>query len=777
LLPGRGGGRLPGGIGDGRRRSANQHYIGIRNARSKKKQRHEIVEILDLYSSFWIAMRVRGSWMSTLAYTCLAAELLSSCVVTSQGLWSSGRLSTARYLLAATSLQDQVIFAGGATGSTHNCVVDRYSASTDSWSQECLSVARSWLSAASISFSSPSSAAFALVAGGYTTSASNRIDIFSAQTLTWFVSPVSLSVARFSMAAASLDSLSLAFFAGGREVGASGAVFATVDVLKMTASGGITAQVLNMSVPRHALSATSLPQQSIILFAGGFTSAGSSSSVVDIYNAETQEWNVASLSVSRAYLAATTLAAYSLAFFGGGFTGTATAGACSKVVDIYNGVTKTWSQATLSVARHFLAAAALELQGIVVFAGGLKSATSTLAGQYSNDVDVFIASSNSWTTYTITTARSFLVPAVLPQRGLLYLGGGFLGAATTQIDIWDVRTDSLGPLSPSITLSNPARGGKGISMTISMIPASPIPISGKIVITLPGSFGCNSGTPVSFLPRGNPLRSAAVFIDGSFMTITILSGVFMGGDSFSMTFSGVTNPSVPQAFSSAVNAATLNANGLTIGTSSIGNLAEIVPDLGLDSPMISLSDVAASKTPVSMTISFVPAVSIPSTGRLLITLPGLGWELPASSNVAFTSFASGAAATASIVSNSSVLVVQFASGLFPPRLTVTLFITGFKNPPANQALNPGVPLNSRVPLKVTSALTDVSSIIIASSVEGTIPHIIDYLGCSKDFYFDQNTFLCLPCATGTSSQQGSTSSSACQKPVRARIVHVASVVS
>ena len=221
------------------------------------------------------------------------------------------------------------------------------------------------------------------------------------------------------------------------------------------------------------------------------------------------------MSAPRAYLAATTLASYSLAFFAGGWTGTSTTGACSNVVDIYNGATKRWSQATLSVARHHLAAAALELQGIAVFAGGLKTATQSFTGQYSNDVDIFIASSNTWSTHTLTTARSFLVPAVLPLRGLLYLGGGFTGAVSGQIDAWDVRADSLGPLSPAITLSNPARGGSGISMTISLTPASPIPVNGKIIVTLPGSFNCSDGAPVVFSPRGTPARSGAVSIYGS----------------------------------------------------------------------------------------------------------------------------------------------------------------------------------------------------------------------------------------------------------------------
>jgi len=357
---------------------------------------------------------------TALVRAALNLVMIAICQAVSQGQWSTQSLSDSRYLLASASLRDQIIFAGGTSGSVVQSRIDRYSASTDSWTQESLSVPRSWLSAASLSWPAPSTAAFALVAGGVLSSntASNRIDIFNAQSLTWSTSPVSLSVPRFSMAATSLDSHSLIFFAGGREVSPS-TVYATVDVLKLSSSGIITASILNMSVPRHGLAATSLPQQSIAIFAGGMTSAGSSSSVIDIYNADLQEWTVASLSVARSYMGATALAPYSLAFFAGGWVGTSSVGNCSKIVDIYNGVTKTWTQATLSVARLHLAAAALDLQGIVVFAGGLKLATNILSGQYSDSIDIFTASTGSWSLHTLTTARSFLVPAVLTLRGLL----------------------------------------------------------------------------------------------------------------------------------------------------------------------------------------------------------------------------------------------------------------------------------------------------------------------------------------------------------------------
>ena len=43
---------------------------------------------------------------------------------------------------------------------------------------------------------------------------------------------------------------------------------------------------------------------------------------------------------------------------------------CSRVVDIFNGLTRTWSTAQLSAAREKLAATSLPGQGLVLFAGG-----------------------------------------------------------------------------------------------------------------------------------------------------------------------------------------------------------------------------------------------------------------------------------------------------------------------------------------------------------------------------------------------------------------------
>jgi hypothetical protein len=75
---------------------------------------------------------------------------------------------------------------------------------------------------------------------------------------------------------------------------------------------------------RCCLAAASLVP-GLVLFAGGFTSKGSSS-IVDIYNATSNSWETfpMGLSQARGYLAAASLPS-GLVFFAGGFSGTASA--------------------------------------------------------------------------------------------------------------------------------------------------------------------------------------------------------------------------------------------------------------------------------------------------------------------------------------------------------------------------------------------------------------------------------------------------------------------
>jgi hypothetical protein len=79
-----------------------------------------------------------------------------------------------------------------------------------------------------------------------------------------------------------------------------------------------------------------------------------------------------------------------LVIFAGGDSD-ATFSGIKKTVDIYDAARKTFTKSFLSVARSNLAAVSLPNLGLAYFAGGYKG-----LGSFSNDVDVFNASSRSF---------------------------------------------------------------------------------------------------------------------------------------------------------------------------------------------------------------------------------------------------------------------------------------------------------------------------------------------------------------------------------------------
>jgi hypothetical protein len=69
-------------------------------------------------------------------------------VARAQGTWSTARLSVAREYLAAASVGNVALFAGGQR--SYSAVVDVYNGTTGAWSTAQLSVARSGLAATSV---------------------------------------------------------------------------------------------------------------------------------------------------------------------------------------------------------------------------------------------------------------------------------------------------------------------------------------------------------------------------------------------------------------------------------------------------------------------------------------------------------------------------------------------------------------------------------------------------------------------------------------------------
>ena len=91
---------------------------------------------------------------------------------------------------------------------------------------------------------------------------------------------------------------------------------------------------------------------------------------VDIFHATSGTWSTAALSAARMHLVATSLPNQGLAIFAGGYIWTSSGTDYFKTVDIFDATSGTWSTAALSVARDSLEATSLPNQGLALFAGG-----------------------------------------------------------------------------------------------------------------------------------------------------------------------------------------------------------------------------------------------------------------------------------------------------------------------------------------------------------------------------------------------------------------------
>ncbi len=163
------------------------------------------------------------------------------------------------------------------------------------------------------------------------------------------------------------------------------------------------------------------------------------------------EWSTATLSQSRDDLAA--VAAGNDVFFAGGYTyNSGTGGAFSNVVDIYNMSTNTWSTATLSLGRSGLAAATAGND--VVFAGGDN-------GGLSNVVDIYNTSTRSWSTATLSQGRYDLAGAAA-GNDVVFGGGQQTSVALSNVvDIFNTSTGSWSTATLSASRSLLAAAGAG----------------------------------------------------------------------------------------------------------------------------------------------------------------------------------------------------------------------------------------------------------------------------------------------------------------------------
>lgn len=147
-------------------------------------------------------------------------------------------------------------------------------------------------------------------------------------------------------------------------------------------------------------------------------------------------------------------------FFAGG--GDAIGDDQTSKVDIYDASTNTWTKDNLSAARQGLTAATVGDK--VLFAGGFgyPDGSNGSNGRVFNTVDIYDNSNNSWSTATLSEARMDITATTSGDK--IYFAGGQseLNASKT-IDVYDAATNSwsISSLSQARTgMASIAAGGK-----------------------------------------------------------------------------------------------------------------------------------------------------------------------------------------------------------------------------------------------------------------------------------------------------------------------------
>ncbi|MHC4479012.1 MAG: PASTA domain-containing protein [Planctomycetota bacterium] len=355
---------------------------------------------------------------------------LPAAVFASDFVHTTDTLSQGRMHLAATTVGNKAIFAGGcnsiyALGGTIYDTADIYNGDTDSWSTAPLSQARYYLAAAAAGNK-------AIFAGGFAAEGcyipSNVVDIYDATTGLW--STATLSQARGMLSAAAVGSK--AVFGGGFAGDNLSVPSNVVDIYDVDTDSWSTA---TLSQARGMLSATTVGNKAI--FAGGHTLGDFvvPSDVVDIYDADADSWSTATLSQARCTLAATAVAGK--AIFAGGSKTDVDYG--YNTVDIYDAETDSWSTATLSLQRGNLAATTIGNKAL--FAGGVVDFVPA-----TNVVDIYDAGTGLWSTAALSEIRGFLSATVVGRKAI-FAGGAadVFFPASDIVDIYELIATEVVP--------------------------------------------------------------------------------------------------------------------------------------------------------------------------------------------------------------------------------------------------------------------------------------------------------------------------------------------
>ena len=299
--------------------------------------------------------------------------------------------------LAATTVGNYAIFAGGYGGSYRNSVDIYDETLTHTQPSNLLTTATTNLAATTVGD-------YALFGGGKTANTSYSYDVEGYNTSLTQYSAESFYTARASLAATTVGNYAL--FGGGYSGDGNASA---VD----SYNGSLTRNAANPLVyARNTLAATTVGKHA--LFGGGIYTASTpvQRDTVDAYNPDLTFTTASSLSAARSGLAATTVGNYAL--FGGGKT----ASGKSDVVDAYSSSLTRTTVTPLTMIRYYLAATTLG--DYAIFGGGYASDDVT------NRVDIYDSSLTRLNYNYLTVGRSDLAATTVGNYAL-FAGGNIIG--------------------------------------------------------------------------------------------------------------------------------------------------------------------------------------------------------------------------------------------------------------------------------------------------------------------------------------------------------------
>ncbi|MCP3916672.1 MAG: hypothetical protein GY711_14040 [bacterium] len=311
--------------------------------------------------------------------------------------WSIDYLSEARTGIAAGSVGDLAVFAGGYGGSfgTPTNTVDIYDAATGQWTQAVIVEARSRMAVAR-------AGDLLLFGGGHLDWPYNppslRVDLFDGNTRTWSVA--NLSEPRRWLGGA--GARGYAMFGGGEAPSGESAV---VDVFD--SATGIWS-IAALSQPRSLIAATSVGP--LILFAGGRTSTANFTPTVDIFDTTTSTWSVETLPNPRSEMVGASIGKYAVFSGGEGIN-------ASYYADVYDTENRTWSTFQMANRRFLHTATSLGDQIFIACGHTFQGVIDT--------VDVYRPSDGSLRLEHLSLAR--YGAAATTVRDQIMIAGGFDG--------------------------------------------------------------------------------------------------------------------------------------------------------------------------------------------------------------------------------------------------------------------------------------------------------------------------------------------------------------